>query len=115
MKRIRCENWIHLLCLEWFNCWLDYLSLKEIIQLDSAFCNHSDRQKWLDSLKCYRSSRDITINSEKFAQWLILKLLKGIHLEILVLKVSISEEVSRELFQNSSNLKELFITNNDIF
>ena len=93
IKRIRCERWIHLLCLEWFSCWLDYLSLKEIAQLDSAFCNHSDRRKWLYSLKCYRPSRDFIICSEKFAKWLILK---SIHLEMLALEVSISEEVSRQ-------------------
>ena len=111
MKRIRCEHWIHLLCLEWFNCWLDYLSLREIAQLDSAFCNHSDRRKWLDSLKCYRSSRDVTVTiySKKFAKWLVIK---GIHLRMLVLKVSIAEKVSRQLFQNSSNLKELVMKNN---
>ena len=109
IKRIRCERWIHLLCLEWFSCWLDYLSLKEIAQLDSAFCNHSDRRKWLDSLKCYRPSRYVTIYSENFAKWLILK---NIQLRMLVLKVSISEEVSRQLFQNSSNLKTLRIIKN---
>ena len=90
MKRKRCKFWIHLISSEWFICFLEYLSVEEIAQLDSAFLNHADRCKWLVSLKSYRSKKNITINSIQFAKWLILK---DISIQNLSLDVSISDEI----------------------
>ena len=65
-----------LISSDWFSYFLQYLELKYIANLDSAFCNHEDRIHWLILLKQYcapyvyiveEKSGNILIN------WLLLK------------------------------------------
>ena len=51
LKISRYEVWINLLVSEWFaNIFLNFLTLEEILKLDSSILNHDDRNKWLHCL-----------------------------------------------------------------
>ena len=53
---IRSENnklWMKLISSDWFSYFLQYLNLKDIANLDTAFCNHEDRMHWFILLKSY--------------------------------------------------------------
>ena len=108
MKRKRYEFWIHLISSEWFICFLEYLRMEEIAQLDSSFLNHADRCIWLVSLKSYRPKSNVKISSVQFAKWLILK---DICLQKLSLDLSISDEsIILQLLKICPKLKDLTIS-----
>ena len=52
-KRGRCkEKWLSMLSSEWFTVVLGYLNtIEQIVILDSAILNHTDRKHWLTHLK----------------------------------------------------------------
>ena len=54
VQYIRGENnklWMTLVSSDWFSYFLQYLNLKDIANLDSAFCNVEERMHWLLLLK----------------------------------------------------------------
>ena len=116
MKRKRFGLFVHLISSEWFIYFLDYLYIDEITQFDSAFCNHTDRCKWLDLLKGYRPS--IEIHEEELVKWLILK---DIHPQTISLDYddvrgslsNVSYVTVNRLLKNCSRTKNLFIKSNN--
>ena len=83
-----------LISSDWFSYILQYLKLKDIAKLDSAFCNHEDRMHWLILLKQYCV---LYLNIEEgksgniLAEWL---LLRKVGVEELSLKLSSQEHYS---------------------
>ena len=65
-KRLRTSAGQATVCSEWFlSILLDYLNMKEIITLDSAICNKSDRDIWLECI-----AKDMGSTSTKMQQYL---------------------------------------------
>ena len=51
---VRSDNnklWMTLISLDWFFYFFQYLDLKDVASLDSAFCNHEDRMHLLILLR----------------------------------------------------------------
>ena len=53
VRSVNNKLWMKLISSDWFSYFLQYLALKDIAKLDSAFCNHEDRMHWLILLKQY--------------------------------------------------------------
>ena len=51
LKQRRYELWMKLISSEWFSIFLQYLNLKDIAKVDTAFCSCSVRSKWLNLLR----------------------------------------------------------------
>ena len=56
------KSMMKLVSSDCFSVFLTYLDIKKIVRLDSAFCNHVDRPKWLNSLKNFKPSISIRCN-----------------------------------------------------
>ena len=72
----RHKLWMKLISSGWFSYFLQYLNLKDIAKLDSAFCNHEDRLHWLilvrkHSVPCMKIEHSQHIVT--LVDWLILK------------------------------------------
>ena len=107
----RHEKWMKLVSSDWFSVFLRYLDIKELERLDSAFCNHVDRPKWLNFLKTSKPSICIDCNrlTIKVVNWLIRK---NMHPEELSLRcgsgfVALSDNCVFRLTENSPQLKKL--------
>ena len=82
--------WMNLVSSGWFCYVLNCLSLKDIIKLDLAFCNHEDRTKWLASLaKFYIPYVKIPQNRfvVYFTNWLIQKKIRSNELKCILVPV----------------------------
>ena len=109
------KSMMKLVSSDCFSVFLTYLDIKKIVRLDSAFCNHVDRPKWLNSLKNFKPSISIRCNRStiKVAKWLIQK---NMHSEELSLEfrdsgfVALSNKCVFKLTENSPRLKKLAIT-----
>ena len=108
VKRKRHGLWIKLISSDWFTSFLEYLSLNEIAVLDSAFCNHIDRHKWLGRLS--GSIRpDILVHDDKLIKWFISR---SIRPEKLIINFSyVSENIVSELMKYCSSVKQLHFYN----
>ena len=113
-------HWMKLVSSDWFSTFLPYLNLKDIANLDTAFCNHADRPIWLNLLKGHSIRYTVEIVDNRglkmMTDWLITK---NIHLDKLYFKYSgnfdwhqvLSDETISRLTQNNPSLKELKIEN----
>ena len=61
----RHEKWMKLVSSDWFSIFPTYLDIKDILRLDSAFCNHKSRIEWLILLKTLKPS--ISVDNNRFA------------------------------------------------
>ena len=107
---------------DWFYMFLRYLNLKDIANLDTAFCSHTDRPMWLRLLNYHSIPVTLRIvNNIDFlmnmTDWLISK---QIHLDKFCFQhsgdlvsnaVVIDGTISR-LIQSNPNLKTIKIDNN---
>ena len=113
-------HWMKLMSSDWFSIFLQYLNLKDIVNLDTAFCNHMGRPTWLNLLKDHTIRYTIeivdNIGLKKMTDWLISK---HIHLDKLYFKYSprfdshkvLPDETISRLTRNNPNMKELKIEN----
>ena len=117
-QNVRSENnklWMTLISSGWFSCFLQYLNLKDIAILDSAFCNREDRISWLILLRQHTVpflfiERNILIN--EFANWLILKNTFSSELKFSLMPENntypdLSDENMIKLINNCPHLKSL--------
>ena len=87
MNHAHC-HWMKLMSSDCFSTFLQYLNLKDIIKLDTAFCNHNERTIWLNVLKVLILPAVETVSDNdkvliKKADWLISK---NIHVDGLYFK-----------------------------
>ena len=113
--------WMKLISSCWFSYFLQYLTLKEIAKLDSAFCNHDDRIQWLSlltehSVQCLKIPRKNFV--DKFIAWLVLKRIHTTELEILLVNDDKIPRVPNEslisLINNCSHLQRLEIKSSSV-
>ena len=119
LKQCRYELWIKLMSSEWFSIFLQYLNLKYIAKLDTAFCGSSIRPLWLNLLKNFSPKVEFVNNRlvEKVTDWLAVK---NIHPMELSFKYSVafdshealSDVTIFKLTKNSPKLKKLRISKN---
>ena len=66
VKKNRGDIWRTLLHSEWFIFQLlSYLWIHDVVELDSAICNHEDREQWLDRLNKTQSSLCANLKQKK--------------------------------------------------
>ena len=114
----RRKLWIKLMSSDWFSVFLQYLNLKDIAKLDTAFCSHAIRPKWFKLLRSFGIPVEFVNNRlvAKVTDWLVMK---NIHPHELSFKYSgahgshdvLSEETIFQITQNSLNLKSLSVKN----
>ena len=100
-----------------FSIFLTYLDIKEILRLDSAFCNHNDRIEWLNLLTTLKPCISVENNqfANKIADWLILKNVHPVELSLQYKKDSnfaVSDEFVFKLTRNESRVKKFDIKGN---
>ena len=112
-------HWMKLMSSDWFSILLPYLNLKDIANVDTAFCNHMDRPVWLNLLNDHIVPSVEIVNNrglKKMTDWFISK---HINLDKLSFKYTgtldshevVSDETVSRLTQNSPCLKKLKIEN----
>ena len=111
-QRRRHEKLIKLVSSDWFSIFLTYLTIEDILSLDSAFCNHNDRIEWLKLLKtlkpCIRVKNDQF--ADKIADWYILKNVHPVELSLRYndgSSFTISDDCIAKLTRNGSRVKKL--------
>ena len=75
LKQHRYELWMKLMSSEWFSILLQYLNLKDIAKVDTAFCSCSVRSKWLNLLRNFSQNVEFANNRlvDEVTNWLVLK------------------------------------------
>ena len=102
----RQDKWMKLVPSDWFSISLTYLTMEEILRLDSAFCHHDSRIEWLNLLKtfnpCISVKNDLFAN--KIADWLILKNIQPTELSLQFIhsNVAFSDDCLFKLTRNGS-------------
>ena len=75
MNRIKAHaHWMKLVSSDWFSMFLPYFNVKDIANLDIAFCNHADRPIWLNLLNDHIIPSVEIVNNrglQKLTEWLI--------------------------------------------
>ena len=112
----RSKLWMRLLSSDWFSCFLQYSNLKDIVNLDTAFCSHSIRPIWLNLVNDFSITVEFMNNMlvDEVTNWLVLK---HIHPKELSFRYSGPKDSYEVLFdatvfqltKNSPNLKRLSI------
>jgi hypothetical protein len=115
-KRRKYGLCVTLLSMDWFHIFLKYFTLQEIVEIDSSFTNHADRQLWLILLE--KSRLTIVLKNNRLVDetvaWLILK---NIHPEELLfdnyysITPNLSDTTFSELVKNCADLKSLEVKN----
>ena len=110
----RHDKWMKLVSSDWFSVFLTYLDIEEILELDSAFCNHNDRIEWLNLLETLTPRIHVKNNEfvDKISDWLILKNVHPLELSLQYSSGSsfvISDYCAFKLTRNGSRLKTLEI------
>ena len=116
----RSKLWMKLMSsADWFSVFLQYLKLKDIVNLDTAFCSYSFRPLWLQLINKHSLNVVFANNRlvDEVTDWLVMK---NMHPKELIFKYTvefdshnvISDTTIFQLTKNSPNLKKLLIADN---
>lgn len=108
-------DWLSVFCSDWLSALLlQYLKINDITRLDSALCNRSGREQWLNSLEkhfpsnCFGGSIDW---SDYVVNWIVARKLRFDCLEIFNGFFRISNDCLYRLAKQCHRVKKLVLSN----